>query len=143
MGFILAVVLLLQPVPCPGDAVCLCESESTFFGLPKEDTTRNKWLSCIYTVPEQFNPNIRVCAVHFTEVCFLNLGEKPTMPAVHKGCFYKVGQFQFCKDRAHDSQPVSMFSYLKKMLFDYSNTNYELCRVVLVVCRFSDQIQTW
>ncbi len=43
---------------------------------PKEDTTRNQWLSYIYnTVPEQFNPNIRVCAAHFTVDCFLNLGE--------------------------------------------------------------------
>ncbi len=73
---ILAVVLLLPPAPCPGDAVFRCESESTLFGLPKEDTTRNQWLSCIYnTVPEQFNPNIRVCAAHFTEDYFLNLEE--------------------------------------------------------------------
>ncbi len=73
---ILAVVLLLPPVPCPGDAVFRCESESTLFGLPKEDTTRNQWLSCIYnTVPEQFNPNIRVSTVHFTEDYFLNLEE--------------------------------------------------------------------
>ncbi len=51
------------------------ERESTLFGLPKGDTTRNQRLNCIYnTVPEQFNPNIRVCAVHFTEDCFLNLG---------------------------------------------------------------------
>ncbi len=58
------------------DAVFRCESESTLFELPKEDTTRNQWLSCIfYTVPEQFNPNIRVCAAHFTEDNFLNLGE--------------------------------------------------------------------
>ncbi len=71
---ILAVVLLLPPASCRGDAVFRCESESTLFGLPKEDTTRNQWLSCIYnTVPEQFNPNIRVCAAHFTEDCFLNL----------------------------------------------------------------------
>ncbi len=57
---ILAVVLLLPPAPCPGDAVFRWESESTLFGLPKEDTTRNQWLSCIYnTVPEQFNPNIK------------------------------------------------------------------------------------
>ncbi len=71
---ILAVVLLLPPAPCPGDAVFHCESESTLFGLPKEDTTRNQWLSCIYnTVPEHFNPNIRVCAAHFTEDYFLNL----------------------------------------------------------------------
>ncbi len=63
--FILAVVLLLLPAPCPGDAVFRCESESTLFGLPKEDTTRNQWISCVYnTVPEQFNPNIRVCAAH-------------------------------------------------------------------------------
>ncbi len=59
---ILAVILLLPPAPCPGDAVFRCESESTLFGLPKEDTTRNQWLSCIYnTVPEQDY--------------FLNLGE--------------------------------------------------------------------
>ncbi len=73
--FILAVVLLLPP-PCPGEAVFRCESESTLFGLPNEYTTRNQWLSYIYnTVPEQFNPNIRVCAAHFTEDCFLNLEE--------------------------------------------------------------------
>ncbi len=52
---ILAVVLLLPPehTPCAGDAVSRCESETTLFGLPKEDTTRNQWLSCIYnTVPQ-------------------------------------------------------------------------------------------
>ncbi len=53
---IIAVVLLLPPVLCPQDAVFHCES--TLFGLPKEDTTRNQWLSYIYnTVQEQFNPN--------------------------------------------------------------------------------------
>ncbi len=76
MIFILAVVLLLLLAPRPGDAVFRCESESTLFGLPKEDTTRNQWLSCIYnTVPEQFNPNIRVCAAHFTEDYFRILEE--------------------------------------------------------------------
>ncbi len=80
MIFILAVVLLLPPAPRRGDAVShsafSCESESTLFGLPKEDTTRNQWLSCIYnTVPEEFNPDIRVCAAHFTEDYFLNLEE--------------------------------------------------------------------
>ncbi len=61
---ILAVVLLLLPAPCPGDTVFCCESESTLFGLPKQNTTINQWLSYIYnTVPEQFNPNIRVCAL--------------------------------------------------------------------------------
>ncbi len=71
---ILAVVLLLPLAPCPGDTVFRCECESTLFGLPKEDTTRNQWLSCIYnTVPEQFNPNIRVYAAQFMEDYFLNL----------------------------------------------------------------------
>jgi len=51
-----------------------CESETTLFGLPKEDTTRNQWLSCIYnTVPEQFKANIRVCAAQIMEDYFLNL----------------------------------------------------------------------
>ncbi len=40
MIFILAVVLLLSPYR--GDAVFHCESKSTFFGLSKEDTTRNQ-----------------------------------------------------------------------------------------------------
>ncbi len=31
-------------------------------------------ISGYVTIPEQFNPNSRVCAVHFTEDCFLNLG---------------------------------------------------------------------
>ncbi len=65
---IIAELLLLPPAPCPGDAVFRCERETTFFGLPKEDTTKTQWLSYIYnTVPEQFNPNIRVCAAHFTQ----------------------------------------------------------------------------
>ncbi len=43
--------ILLPPASCPGDAVFRCESESTLFGLPKEGTTRNQWLSC--TTPNQ------------------------------------------------------------------------------------------
>ncbi len=56
---------------------CVSLWKRNYFVWPsKEDTTRNQWLSCIYnTVPEQFHPNIRVCAAHFTEECFLNLGE--------------------------------------------------------------------
>ncbi len=73
---IIAVVLLLPPAPCPGDAVFCCESESSLFGFPKEDTTRNQWLSYVYnTVPEKLNPNIRMCAVYFTWDYFLNLEE--------------------------------------------------------------------
>ncbi len=67
---ILAVVLLLPPAPCRGDAVFRCESESTLFGLPKEDTTRNQRLSCIYnTIPEQLYIE---WAAHFMEDYFLN-----------------------------------------------------------------------
>ncbi len=67
--------MLPLPAPCPGDAVFRCESERTLFGLPKEDTTINQWFSYIYnTGPEQYKANIRVCAAHFTEDYFLNLG---------------------------------------------------------------------
>ncbi len=70
-----------------------CESKSTVFGLPKEDTTRNQWLSCIYnTVPEQFNPNIRVCA--FYRGLFPEPGRVAYNAGLHKGCW----QFQLCKD---------------------------------------------
>ncbi len=76
-----------------------CESETTFFGLPKEDTIRNQCLSCVYnTVPEQYNANIRVCAAQFTKDYFLNLAGVALLAGLHKGCFYKVGQFQLCKD---------------------------------------------
>ncbi len=61
------------------------------------------------TVPEQFNPNISMCAVHFTEDYFLN---QSSLPAVHKDCFYKALQAQ---SGASESQPVSMFSYLKNL----------------------------
>ncbi len=84
-----------------------CESETTLFGLPKEDTTRNQWLSCIYnTVPEQFNPNIRVCAAHLG-------GFFPGRVAYNAICFYKVGQFK--DSLALLTQPASMFSYLKNL----------------------------
>ncbi len=72
-AIIITVALLLATGACPGDAMFRCERENTLFGLPKEDTTRNQ---CIYnTIPEQCNPNIRVCAAHFTKDCFLNLEE--------------------------------------------------------------------
>ncbi len=64
MIFILTVVLLLPPAPCPEDAVCFVVKAKLLC------------LSYIYkTVPEQFNPNIRVCAAHFIDDCFLNLAE--------------------------------------------------------------------
>ncbi len=71
--FILAVVLLLPPA---GDAVFCCES--SLFGLPKEDTTRNQWLSYIYNTAQNSTTQILECvhcAAHFTEDYFLNLEE--------------------------------------------------------------------
>ncbi|KAA0702421.1 hypothetical protein E1301_Tti017039 [Triplophysa tibetana] len=102
-----------------------CESKSTLFALPKDDTTRNKWLKFIYnTIPLQYNPNILVCAAHFTDDCFLNLGEykagcaqrlflksKPvlTIPTLHgqsgtsdpKSQGYRLEQL-FTSSRSHD-----------------------------------------
>ncbi len=96
---ILAVVLLLPPAPCPGDAVFRWESESTLFGLPKEDTTRNQWLSCIYnTVPEQLNPNIKSVRNAFYGGLFPEPGRVANNAGLLEGCFYKVEQFQLCKD---------------------------------------------
>jgi len=102
--FILAVLLLLlPPAPCRGDAVFRWESETTLFGLPEEDTTRNQWLSCIHnSVPEQFNPNIRVCArcSAFYRGLFPEPGRVTLAynAGLHKDCFYKVGQLQLFKD---------------------------------------------
>ncbi len=79
-----------------------------------QKTTRNQWLSCIYnTVPEQFNLDIRVCAGGL----FPEPGRRVVFNAgLHKGCFYKVSiptlQVQ---SGASQSQPVSMFSYLKNL----------------------------
>jgi len=42
--FILAVLLLLPAPPCRGDTVFCFESQTTLFGLPKEDTVRKQCL---------------------------------------------------------------------------------------------------
>ncbi len=135
---ILAVVLLL---PCPGDAVFHCESESTLFVLTKEDTTRNQWLSCIYnTVPEQFNPNIRVCAAHFTEDYFLNLGVACQLTLCTKAVSIKWGNSNFARTVWRFWLTACKYIFLfKEFATDNSNASFEQCRVVLVVCRFSDR----
>ncbi len=84
-------------------------------------TTRNQWLSCIYnTIPEQFNPNIRVCGAIYGVALFAGF---------HKGCFYKVGQFQLCKDSL--TCLTTAASKYVSATYD-SNGSFELCRVVLV-----------
>ncbi len=135
--FSLAVVLLLPPAPCPGDAVFRCESKTTLCGLPKEDTTRNQWLSCIYnTVPEQFNPNIRVCAAHFTEDYFLNLGVACQLCA--KAVSIKWGNSNFARTVLRFWLTACKYVFLfKEFATDDSNVSFEQCRVELV-CRFSD-----
>jgi len=96
LTFILAVVLFLPRMLCSGDAVFHCESESTLFGLSKEDTTRNQGLSYIYnTAPEQLNTNIRV----FYGGLFPEPGRVVYNMNTMNGCeHYKVGQFQLRKD---------------------------------------------
>ncbi len=123
--FILTVVLLLPPVPCPEDAVFCCESESTLFGLPKEDTTRNQWLSCIYnTAPEHFNPNMILGVTLACQLCL-------------KAVSIKSGNSNFARTVLDTSDSACKYAFLfKEFTTDYSNASFELCRVVLVVCQF-------
>ncbi len=73
---------------------------------PKEDTTRNQWLSCVYnTVPEQFNTNIGVCAAHFTES-----GRVAYNAVCTKTVSIKWSNSSF----ASDSQPVSTTRCIKR-----------------------------
>ncbi len=68
--------------------------------LPKEDTTRNQWLSCIYnTVPEQFN-QIFECVQHILRrtVSWIWKSNVSLQCRLLKDCFYKAGHFQLCKD---------------------------------------------
>ncbi len=53
--------------------VFLCESKNALFGLPKVDAIRNLWLIFVYY--RKHNPNVRICATHFMDDCFVNLGE--------------------------------------------------------------------
>ncbi|XP_073710642.1 uncharacterized protein [Misgurnus anguillicaudatus] len=53
-----------------------CERQTTLFGLPIEESLRNQWSVFLYNaVPDQYSLNVRLCAAHFTEDCFLNIGE--------------------------------------------------------------------
>ncbi len=100
--------------------------------------TRNKWLSCIYnTVPEQFNPNIRVCAAHFTEGYFLNLGVACQLCS--KAVSIKWGNYNFARTVWRFWHTAFKYVFLfKEFSTDSSDASFEQCRVQLVVCRFSD-----
>ncbi len=105
---------------------------------PKEDTTRNQWFSCIYnTVPEQFNPNIGVCAAHFTEDCFLIL-RVPYNAVYTKTFSIKWGNFNIARTVWRFWLTACNVFLFKEFATDYSNASFEPCRVVLVICRFSD-----
>ncbi len=111
------VLLLLPPALCPEDTVFHCDSETILFGLPKEDTARNQWLSCIYnTLPEQFNQNIRGCAVHFTEDYFLNLGV-----AYNASCATKAVSIKLGNSNSEATQQMGCFSTNKKCYFYKNN----------------------
>ncbi len=47
---------------------------SSVFGLPTDAVVREQWLKFIFnSVPDNYNPNVAVCAAHFTEDSFQNL----------------------------------------------------------------------
>ncbi|XP_042340550.1 uncharacterized protein LOC121941750 isoform X2 [Plectropomus leopardus] len=51
-----------------------CDRKFPLNGLPKEEEVRNQWLKFIFnTIPQQYNPNLLLCSIHFTEDCFTNL----------------------------------------------------------------------
>ncbi|KAF7655100.1 hypothetical protein LDENG_00060760 [Lucifuga dentata] len=50
-----------------------CEGKLPLFGLPKEDSVRRRWLQFAFShLQQQYNPNIFLCALHFTDECFIN-----------------------------------------------------------------------
>jgi len=55
---------------------CQCAGNLPLFSLPKEYKLRNTWLQFVFpTIPQQFNSNIYLCALHFMDDCFLNLSQ--------------------------------------------------------------------
>lgn len=56
--------------------VLQCQDKFPLHGLPKEDEVKTQWLKFIFTIiPEDYNPNLSLCSLHFTEGCFLNLAQ--------------------------------------------------------------------
>jgi len=46
-----------------------CKSKTHLFDFAKIDEFRNLWLKFIYiSVPEQYNPKVSLCTVHFTQL---------------------------------------------------------------------------
>ncbi|XP_056596027.1 uncharacterized protein si:ch211-236l14.1 isoform X2 [Triplophysa dalaica] len=62
---------------CIMSRVCVlrCETKSVLFQLPKQERLREKWLQFIFQrIPKEYNPRVVLCARHFTDDCFDNLG---------------------------------------------------------------------
>ncbi|KAM4736443.1 uncharacterized protein FYW61_006582 [Anableps anableps] len=50
-----------------------CDGQPTMYGLPRRDDKKEQWLRFIFnTIPKQYNPELLLCALHFTKDCFLN-----------------------------------------------------------------------
>ncbi len=95
------------------------------------------WASktCFYnTVPEQFNPNISVCSAFYGDY-FLKLGVACQLCSKAS---IKWGNPNFARTVWRFWLTACKHYKLKEFANDYSNASFELCRVVLVVCRFSD-----
>ncbi len=93
---ILAVVLLLPPAPCPGDAVFRCERESTLFGIQKRTQLEMVKLylqHCSRAVQPKYSD---VCSAFYG-----GLSPEPGRVAynagLHKGCFYEWGNSNFAR----------------------------------------------
>ncbi len=73
--------------------------QSTLFGLPNVDAIRNHWLRFVYN--RTANPNVRICATHFMDDHFVNLGEYKAgcaKMAKKKSQKKKKGQFRLCSE---------------------------------------------
>ncbi len=90
---IFTVVLLLPLAPCPGAGFHF-ESKTSLFGLHNWKSVVKLYLQYY---PKQYNPNIRVCAAHFMEDCFLNLGKWTTMLPCTKAVSIKWGNSNFAR----------------------------------------------
>ncbi len=90
--------------------------------------------------PKTFDMHTQIleCAAHFTEDYFLNLGVACQLCT--KAVSIKWGNSYFARTVWRFWLTACMCVFLfKEFATDYWNTSFEQCRVVLVVCCFSDQ----
>ncbi len=78
-----------------------------------------------------------VCSTFYGRL-FPEPGRVAYNAGLHKGCFYKVGQFQLCKDSLALLTHSKYVFIFEEFASDDSNASFEQCRVVLDVCCFSD-----